>query len=292
MEKVETIVFSVIFPENLKYFSTFLKSLENQTDTNFKLLLVNDGVINITSYLQKTNLKYEIHNVQHKTPFEIRIVGLKIISKLTPSYIIFADTDDTFSPNRVEVLVQYLKRYTFVCNDIDLMNDQGNILKKSFWSSRLKDNFEFDIHFIKNKNVIGLGNSAIQHKILDKILNKLAQIKEGNDWLFFSAAEEDLNGIFLKHCSTHYRQHSNNLIGKKKINLESFITQVEGKIKHYTLLKKIGFKSYDLSKEINLNKNLLRMTLNQPKTIQDKINKINTLETNFFWWEESNYINF
>ena len=292
MEKLETIVFSVIFPGNLKYFSTFLKSLENQTDTNFKLLLVNDGVENITNYLQKTCLKYEIHSVQYKTPFEIRILGLKIITKLAPSYIIFADTDDTFSPNRVEVLVQYLKRYTFVCNDIDLMNEQGNIFKKSFWSNRLQDNFEFDIHFIKNKNVIGLGNSGIQFKVLDKILNKLTQIKEGNDWLFFSAAEENLNGIFLKNCTTHYRQHDSNLIGKKNINLETFITQLEGKINHYTLLKKIGFKCYDLSNEIKLNKNLLRMTLNQPKKTKDKINQINTLETNFFWWEESNYINF
>jgi len=290
MEKVETIVFSVIFPGNLKYFSTFLKSLENQTNSNFKLLLVNDGVENITNYLQKTSLHYEIHSVQHKTPFEIRIVGLKIISKLAPSYIIFADTDDTFSPNRVEVLVQYLKTYTFVCNDIDLMNDQGNIFKKSFWSSRLQDNFEFDIHFIKNKNIIGLGNAGMQNKALKKILKKIAQIKEGNDWLFFSAAEENLHCIFLKQCSTQYRQHDGNLIGKKKINFDSFIYLIEGKIKHYTFLQKIGFKSYYLSDEINLNRKLLQLTLKEPEKIRHIIKQINSLETNFFWWEESNYI--
>ena len=291
MGKPKTIVFSVIFPGNLKYFSTFLKSLENQTDTNFKLLLVNDGVASITNYLQETSLQYEIHSVQYKSPFEIRILGLKIISKLAPSYIIFADTDDTFSPNRVEVLVQYLKKYTFVCNDIDLMNDQGDIFKKSFWGSRLQDNFEFDIHFIKKKNVIGLGNAGMQNKVLNKVLNKLEQLREGNDWLFFSAAEENLHGIFLKQCSTQYRQHDSNLIGKKKINLDSFIMLVEGKIKHYTLLQKIGFKSYNLSDEINLNKKLLQLTLNEPQKMRDKINQINSLETNFFWWEEPNYIN-
>lgn len=291
MEQQKTIILSVIFPDNLKYFSAFLKSLENQTDSNFKLLLINDGVATLTSYLQETNLSFEIHSVHNMTSFEIRIEGLKIISKLAPSYIIFADTDDTFSTNRVEVLVQNLKKYPFVCNDIDLMNDHGDILKKSVWSSRLKDNFEFDIHFIKDKNVIGLGNAGMQYKVLNHILNKLERLSEGNDWLFFSAAEENLHGIFLNQCSTHYRQHANNLIGKKKINLSEFIKLVEGKINHYTLLQNIGFKSYDLSNEIFLNKNLLQLILNEPKKIQDKINQINLLETNFFWWEESNYIN-
>ncbi len=271
--------------------SEFLNSLENQTDSNFKLILINDGVETLTNYLHKTSLKYEIHSVKNKRPFEIRIEGLKIISKLNPDYIIFADTDDTFSSNRIELLVHNLKNYPFVCNDIDLMNDQGKSIEKSFWSGRLKDNFEFDIHFLKDKNIIGLGNAGMQNKFLNNLLNKLEHIKEGNDWLFFSAAEENLKGLFLKNCTTHYRQHDNNLVGKKKINLDKFKKIVEVKIKHYTLLQEIGFKSYNLSNEINLNQKLLQLVLNEPIKMEYKINQINSIKTNFFWWEESNYLN-
>jgi hypothetical protein len=286
-----TVVFSVIFPGNLIYFKSFIKSLECQIYKNFKLILINDGVIDIDSYFIDVNLDYEAFLVKDLSPFEIRILGMKLVSDLNPEFIIFADTDDTFSPNRVEALVQGLKFHPFVCNDIDLMNDEGHLIKKSVWGNRLKDNFEFDIHFIKDKNIIGLGNAGIQNKYLNKILNKIEGLKEGNDWLFFSAAEESLQAVFLKHCSTNYRQHNNNVLGKKAINIDDLVKLIEGRIKHYTLLKIIKFKCYDLTNEINLNHNLLQYVLNEPIKIQKKLKKINLLESNLFWWEEPNYIN-
>lgn len=285
-----TVVFSVIFPSNLSYFPSFLISLENQTNNNFKLFLINDGVLELERYLKNTSLEYETHFVNNLTAFEIRLFGLKLVSKLKPDVIIFADTDDIFSVNRVEILVEKLEKHPFVCNDINLINELGETIEKTVWEKRVGDNFQFDIQYVKNKNLIGLGNAGMQFRQLKGILNKLNQISDGNDWLFFSAAESELNVLFVTSCSTHYRQHDNNLIGKKKLDIESIKKVIQGKIKHYELLQTIGFKVFDVKQEIKHNKILLQLTNNEPQNVRNQLLNINSLNTNFFWWEEPNYL--
>ena len=87
------------------------------------------------------------------------------------------------------------------------------------------------------KNILGLGNSGMQFWPLKKMLSKVKTFKDGNDWLFFSSAEYDLNCLFISNCQTNYRQHLNNLIGRKSLHLDSLVYLIECKIKHYCKLK-------------------------------------------------------
>jgi hypothetical protein len=286
-----TVVFSVIFPENLPYFNAFINSLKCQSFPNFKLVLINDGVVNLDLYLNKSNLDYQIHTVNDLTPFEIRIFGLQVVSDLNPEYIIFADSDDTLSSNRVEALVYHLKRYPFVCNDLDLVDSKGFLIEKAYWGNRLGGNFEFDIQFLNNKNILGLGNSGMQFWPLKKMLSKVKTFKDGNDWLFFSSAEYDLNCLFISNCQTNYRQHLNNLIGRKSLHLDSLVYLIECKIKHYCKLKSIGFSAFDIDEQLNKLNEVNCLVSNSSIDIQNQLMFINSLRTNFFWWEEINYIN-
>lgn len=286
-----TVVFSVIFPSNLPYFNEFIKSLECQTITNFKLILINDGVADIDHYFTDSNLEYYIYVVNGLTPFEIRIFGMQILSDLKPEYIIFADTDDTLSCNRVELLVYNLKRYPFVCNDLDLVDSNGFLLEKAYWSNRLGSKYEFDIQFLKNKNIVGLGNSGMQFWPLKKMLSRVKNFKDGNDWFFFSSAEYDLNCLFISSCQTIYRQHSDNLVGRKNLELDSFINLIECKIKHYSRLKSIGFTAFDIDEQLNKIKKINYLISNNSIEIQTELKHINSLNINYFWWEESNYLN-
>jgi hypothetical protein len=285
-----TVVFSVIFPENLPYFDAFINSLKCQSFPNFKLVLINDGVVNLDLYLNKSNLDYQIHSVNDLTPFEIRIFGLQVVSDLNPEYIIFADSDDTLSSNRVESLVFHLKRYPFVCNDLDLVDSNGLMIEKAYWGNRLGSNYEFDIQFLNNKNIVGLGNSGMQFWPLKKMLSRIKSFKDGNDWLFFSSAEYDLNCLFISSCQTIYRQHSNNLIGRKSLELDSLINLIECKLKHYSKLKSIGFSAFDIDEQLNKINKINCSVSNNSIDIQNQLNFINSLRTNFFWWEETNYI--
>jgi hypothetical protein len=285
-----TVIFSVIFSNNLKYFPSFLKSLENQTNQNFKLVLINDGVIGLDKYLQKLPFEYETHFVKKLTPFEIRIYGLKQVLKLDPEFIIFADTDDHFSNNRVEILLNKLEVYPFVCNDIDLMNEKDITIVNSYWGSRFKENFEFDVHFLKDKNIIGLGNSGMQVWPLKKMLKNVNQFSNGNDWLFFSSAENDLKALFVSTCSTHYRQHDNNLIGKKKLEEEGLIKIIKVKINHYKALLKMGFSAFDVENELKYNEKIQKWLLNNKDNANNQLSVIDTLNYNFAWWEEPNFL--
>ena len=285
------IVFSVIFPENLLFFPSFLISLENQTNKNFKLILFNDGVVNLDSYLKNTSLNIEKYNVNNMSPFEIRLYGLEKVSEMGADQIIFADTDDLMTSERVAISVSYLKKYPFVCNDISLISEEGKLMVDLFWGERMSNKFEFGIQYIKNQNLIGLGNSAMQGNQLNKILNTLAGHSTGSDWLFFSAAEKNLNAVFVSECRTLYRQHDNNIIGKKEINRDSLFSIINKKIEHYNSLKRINFDAYNVDDQIELNQNILQRCKADPDFCDNQIKKINSLGINFFWWEESNYIN-
>lgn len=178
------IIFSVIFQQNLCYIESFLESLKNQSDKEFKLFLVNDGAIDITMYICKYDFEIKVFDVRDLQPFELRILGLKELLKrnlCTTHYIVFANTDDLMETNRVEISKQYLKAYPFVCHDLSLMTNDGVVFKKSIWSNKIKDDFEFII----NKNVIGFGNSGMHANLLLPVLEKMGNLKFGNDWLFF-----------------------------------------------------------------------------------------------------------
>ena len=285
------VIFSVIFPENLLFFPSFLISLENQTNKNFKLILFNDGVVNLDSYLKNTSLNIEKYNVNNMSSFEIRLYGLEKVSKMGADYIIFADTDDLLCPERVAISVENLEKYPFVCNDISLISKEGKLIIDSYWAERISNKFEFGIQYIKNQNLIGLGNSAMQCNKLNKILKTLSGHSTGSDWLFFSAAEKNLNAVFVSECRTLYRQHDNNIIGKKEVNRDSLFSIINKKIEHYNSLKRINFDAYNVDDQIELNQNILQRCKADPDFCDNQIKKINSLGINFFWWEESNYIN-
>lgn len=286
-----TVVFSVIFPSNLPFFPSFLRSLESQTNKDFKLILFNDGVSDLEKYLQNTFLKIQSYDVAGIAPFEIRLAGLQKLLDIDAKYVIFADTDDLLSPERLDLSVKYLKTHPFVCNDISLITFEEKLIAESYWSSRIADHSEFNICSIKTYNIMGLGNSAMQCRMLPPVLKKVAGSESGNDWLFFSAAGDDLNGLFISECKTLYRQHEHNLIGKKEVSPDGLLAIIDRKIQHYQMLERIHFSGYDVKEQIEINKEIKAKCNADRFFLNEQVRLINSLGINFFWWEESNYIN-
>lgn len=287
-----TVVFSVIFPSNLPYFPSFLNSLENQTDPNFRLVLINDGVVNLEEHLAHTKILYEVIDIrdQKLSFFENRIYGLEKVLSMQARYIVFADTDDLFSSNRIAVSVKYLQKNQFICNDISLMTHDGRLISDCFWTGRISNNSSFDCQFIRDKNLIGFGNSAMRTDNLEEMIGTLYGQSAGTDWLFFSAAKRKMQGVFLNECETLYRQHSNNLIGKGRITGDGLIGMINSKIEHYNALQKID-GDIEIDELLRTNKKLLSVLQSDPGYLDAQVTKINSSGINFFWWEESNYIN-
>ena len=99
MKKSNTVLLTTIFPLCFKYFDEFLNSLLAQTDKNFDLLVVNDGVENFEDQIEKYPEINIIEVVSESSIVENRKVGIKAVLKLNYEYLLFGDSDDYFDNN-------------------------------------------------------------------------------------------------------------------------------------------------------------------------------------------------
>ena len=220
MKKIALVSF--IYSSASKYFSDLIASLNSQTNQNFEVIFFNDNIETPEILFQKLNLNFKIIKLNKKTPFENRIEGLKRLVALDYDFYIFQDCDDTLTSNRVETVCNLLKKYKFVVNDLDIINENSILIDSLIWKNRFSNNSLFSFENLIEYNFVGFGNSAITCDLLNYIgdppkINFLAA-----DWfVFFSILKNSqVNAYFTSDCATIYRQHSQNSIGiadEKKI---------------------------------------------------------------------------
>ena len=126
---------SVIYPGNLIFLDSFLKSLENQTDKEFTLLLFNDGIESLNFYLNDFELKYKIIQVSG-TIINIRTQVFNYLKNSEYTNTIFGDTDDYFPENRVSVNKLLLEENDVVANDLCLVTEQEEKITGYYWKDR------------------------------------------------------------------------------------------------------------------------------------------------------------
>ena len=124
---ISTCFCSVIHPGNSIYFPDFLRSLQSQTDTNFTLLLFNDGVNNIDLYMDEYKLSYKIFEIIGSIA-EIRYHMLQELLSSEFEFVVFGDTDDFFPANRIAINKLLLQNNDIVINDLWITDTKGKIL--------------------------------------------------------------------------------------------------------------------------------------------------------------------
>lgn len=113
-------VLSVVYPGVEPYLPDFLSSLENQTENNFVLYLINDGINGVEYFLDAVDLNVKIKN-KTGTPAALRKIGLKWLLGEDIDVVVFADADDYFSRNRIEVSIEKLGYCDIVVNELILV---------------------------------------------------------------------------------------------------------------------------------------------------------------------------
>ena len=97
--KNNALLISVIYPKVKKYLADYCKSIKSQDINRFDILILNDGFI---GEFPLKNKKITIINIKNKlTLAETRLSGIKYAIENDYKYIIFSDTDDYFSSNRI-----------------------------------------------------------------------------------------------------------------------------------------------------------------------------------------------
>lgn len=270
---------SVIYPNNLLFFKSFLKSLSVQTDNRFTLLLFNDGVVNLIEYLQEFKLNYIIRTV-YGSPTEIRTKVFDYLKESNFEYTIFGDTDDYFPENRVRINKLLLSKNDVIVNDLCLVTEQGKIITENYWKDRQEFNNELNMASILKCNFLGFGNTAIRNAILPE--NTIFDEKIiAVDWFLFSRIlKNEVKIFFTSETFIYYRQHENNIVGKKLLTLDKFKKEFKIKLNHYALLAKENeFFNEFFIKYKTLEPKLEFIRLEELNNYCKKIERP-------FWWEE------
>ena len=190
---------TTIFPMEERFLIDFFDSLSGQTYDNFydvKMKYQNLSII---------ELPYS------DTPAKNREYGINYCIKRKYDILIFGDSDDYFSNNRVELSLNMLNSNDIVVNDVSLFSDRG-VYETMYISNRLSDNSKVNFNYIKNKNIFGLSNTALKINILSKV--SFDKDLVAVDWyLYKSLLKNSCKAIFTNKAITYYRQHKDNTIG-------------------------------------------------------------------------------
>jgi|SRR5690606_21552229 len=269
-------VVTYIYPDGMIYFDSLLKSLCDQSNNDFDLIIFNDGVGTLNEddeKLKNLNFGVRIFPMQGSIA-EIRFESFEILKRLNYDGYIFQDVDDQMSINRVELCKELLSTNDVVVNDLKIVTEDGDL---AVWKERIKDLQIITLSDIRRSNIIGLGNTSIRRSILKQTPLRRSSLPKAVDWfVFYQILHRGAKACFTGKCATIYRQHENNLAGMQKLVTKERLQHIiDVKKRHYSALSEIGLEDFILEltelKNKQLNKNIL-------------------LTKNPFWWEETELI--
>lgn len=285
MTKHQTAILTTVFPAVEKYFPAYFNSLIEQNNQQFDLILVNDGIVDMSEvdhYLPKERVFVLSPG---KTFVENRIISISYAKNKGYQNIIFADADDLMSDNRLAVSIELLEKYPIVVNDVDLMCEDGKVLLANYFSQSMASEKKYNYSFIEHKNFVGLGNTAIRTAILPDLIQLPTTLKMP-DWYFFYTLmrQSNLEAFFTKQSKTYYRQHVDNLIGLKEITAQRIELGLQVKLNHYANLITEFPDIKPVLKEIEQTNDYYL----SGKTYQENyINKLKSINLPYpLWWEE------
>lgn len=253
---------------NPEYLFTFFTSLQKQTYQQFDVIVINDNYEGL-NILKKTFVELNIIELKYSnTPAKNREYGINYVIDNGYSILVFGDSDDYFDYDRVQVSVEKLKDCDVLVNDLALFNEEG-VYQQKYMSNRIQDGSQVDVEFIKDKNIFGLSNTALNLSILGSSRVFFPQELVAVDWYFYTKLLlENAKAIFTNKVQTYYRQHGANTVGMGEISKEVFQKTRQIKRKHYALLaesnryfKKLNEGEKRINNEFVLSKKQLKTPL-------------------------------
>jgi len=273
------------------FINDYLKSVFNQTEQNFELLVIIDNANKkkVEYYINKYNTINKIIYIKEFnkffSPIQLRKELINFAYSIDATVLIFSDFDENVASNRVEEIRSKINNFDFTFNDFYIVDyNLKKLDENTFFHGRNIPNIIIDWHDIKLYNYIGLGSMAINLLSYDYKSMEFPSSIRALDWFIATKVLLDGGtGIKLDNTYANYRQHKDSFVGFDfRLNKKKLKQGLEIKKNHYDYFKKYNFEYKTLYKDI--------VELNDyiDKIGEDKyINIVNAKfdTTSFCWWE-------
>ena len=235
-----TVFVTFVYPESETRLPNMFRSLNEQSDHDFDIVIFNDGIQNIDKICKQYLIKPAKIEPVTGTISKIRALGLLQLKNLGYENVIFGDADDSFARNRVEVSKNLLQFYDLVVNEIDVHNTSfGQVLPKYF-QKRIPVNTRFDFEVIRECNFIGFTNSSVRASKIPII--DFPDHITAVDWALFSTLLlQGATAFFTSETTTSYFIHEKGHYDMLCKDLESAVYKARVKSQHYEYLSNIGY---------------------------------------------------
>lgn len=281
-----TAVFSVVYPGVEPYLPDFFSSLCNQDDKDFAVFIMNDGIDNFSERFNQFNMQLKMRNVPNSglSPAQIRKIGIMWLEQEGITNVVFADSDDYFSTNRVRVSKELLSdrnEYSAVVNELILF---GNGKLIPMLGTKLVNGEIIAKEWIRNANFCGLSNTALRLNKVAAILKNIPDQAITFDWNLYSRLlNRGDRMIYTSRAVTYYRQYNNNVASPYLQNEQMIMRGIRIKLDHYLSLRDIHPWYSKMARQYDT----LLKRLNSDFTLKDNYIKrvIETAPEIPFWWE-------
>ncbi|MGE4497260.1 MAG: hypothetical protein AB7E48_05225 [Deferribacterales bacterium] len=198
--------------------------------------------------------------------------------------IIFCDSDDSFTNNRIEGCIAMLEEADMCVNDVHLTDENNKLIFENYLGKRIDNGKQVIFSDIETSNFCGMSNTAVRASAVPAVRfdNSLIAV----DWFLFSVMLlENKSCIFTSDFATCYRQHGSNTAGFSVVSEQRVKKAIEVKAAHYKELQKV-YPAFRKSAEFfcTLNKKAV-----SPQFIAEYMKKFPCNKAFPLWWEEAAY---
>lgn len=211
-----------------------IKSVINQTYTNWEMIIVDDASNDNTEEVVKSIKDERIKYIRLKENSGAATARNIAMENASGKFMAFLDSDDIWIKDKLEKQVKFMidNNYNFTCTAYEKMNEKGDSLNKVFKPKKKAD---------YNRILLDcpVGNSTVMYNVSNLGKFQVPNIRKRNDdalWLQILKKEKFIYG--MPDILMKYRIR-NNSISSNKLSLVKYHWYLYRKIEHLSVIRSV-----------------------------------------------------
>lgn len=266
--------FSVIIPlyNKEKYIEKALKSILNQTFTDYEVLIINDCSTDKSAEIASTFLSEKVQLIHHEKNSGLAASRNTGIKKARANYVTFLDADDVWKPHFLEKIFQLIETFSeariFATNYEEIWDQ--TVKKPHNGSENLPEHFTGYVDFFKinlKQGIYNHGSVCVHKEVYEKVGFYNENIQLSQDLDFNIRANYQYKLAYDNSVQMSYFMQTDNQLTRSSIvnkTIPNYDLYEDWTKNNADLKKYLDFERYVLGKRLKKNNDLRwkKMTAN------------------------------